>query len=488
MMLVVGMPVRVCAQAVRLEPNRPDTLNEKIQRSHLLDEKFDLRGVDPEQLFQHELNKIHAREILDSYKKDTGNGVKKLDALIQQGPDFVQRFLKEFRFEDLSPELQKRFEGREGELEQLIHSLKLEDLQKYARMAQGMASSPAPGSPPVGTPTGDRPPASEPDAKPGHDEKAAEPEASGPSFPGTDGEAPKANSVLGRWLLQAADRFKELDPSLRNSRTLHQFIDELSRKVEGSDERWKALDREANAIAEKWAHLGQALPLDRLWPKNGFSWSRNLLPQSLPNWKLPEFRRRPERRAAFSMPQGGLPALSQETGWGALGTLALIAGLGLVLWKLWSRSAADRRAGAGGWKLGPWPVRPTAVRTREELIRAFEYLSVLRLGPAARHWHHWAIASALGRTPAPYPLPRGGGESYPFSPLSRGGEGRVRGGGDAAPTRWRREDSAVQRRSAEQLALLYERARYAPPEEPLPEAALAAARRDLCLLAGVPVS
>ena len=42
--------------------------------------------------------------------------------------------------------------------------------------------------------------------------------------------------------------------------------------------------------------------------------------------------------------------------------------------------------------------------------------------------------------------------------------------------------------AAEQLASLYERARYAPPGEPLPEAALATARRDLCLLAGVPAA
>ena len=141
-------------------------------------------------------------------------------------------------------------------------------------------------------------------------------------------------------------------------------------------------------------------------------------------------------------------------------SLAILVALGVVLYKVLARARAGRLGqDASAWKLGPWPVDPTAVRTREEWIRAFEYLSVLRLGPAARHWHHLAIAAGLGR----------------FSRKAVS----TRGWGDASTER---------RRAAEQLAFLYERARYAPPGEPLPETALATAQRDLCLLAGVPVS
>jgi hypothetical protein len=82
------------------------------------------------------------------------------------------------------------------------------------------------------------------------------------------------------------------------------------------------------------------------------------------------------------------------------------------------------------------------VRTRDELVRAFEYLALLRLGPAARHRNHREIAADLGA-----------------------------GGPRSA--------------AAERLAGLYEQARYAPPDEVLPDADLAAARADLCLLAGV---
>ena len=476
--LGAGMTARAAAQSRPLERISPNVLNEKIERSHWLDPgMFDLRGVDPEQLFKQELNRIHAREILDGYKNEKGNPAQKLDALIQNDPGSVQDFLKGFHFQDLPKGLQERFEGREKELEEFIHSLKLEDLQKYAGAVERMGSTLAPGASPDTLPPDNRPPASEPGPLPAPDQNATPPGAADPSLPATDSEDQKVTSALGQWLLKTAERFKELDPSLRDSPALHQALRELSRKIEGSDERWKELDRKANALADKWTSLGQALPLNRLWPEKGLAWTQKLMPRSLPNWKLPELGAHSNRGARFTGPRGGMPTLSEETSWAALWTLAILAGLGLIFWKFWTGSAAGRRGGTAGWELGPWPVQPSAVRTRDELIRAFEYLSVLRLGPAARHWHHWAIASALGRSPSPYPLP-----------LPSGGEGRVRGSGNTAPSSRRGEAFAELCRSAEQLALLYERARYAPPDEPLPEAVMATARRDLCLLAGVPVS
>jgi len=136
---------------------------------------------------------------------------------------------------------------------------------------------------------------------------------------------------------------------------------------------------------------------------------------------------------------------------GALGTLLGVLGLLLLAFVGW-RLLAIRRAhnaaiGKVGWRLGPWPTNPAHVTTREDLIRAFEYVSLLRLGPNARHWNHREIAAALG------------------------------------VENDRRYDGRYE--AAEQLASLYEQARYAPPEEALSDAALAAARRNLCFLAGV---
>jgi hypothetical protein len=179
--------------------------------------------------------------------------------------------------------------------------------------------------------------------------------------------------------------------------------------------------------------LGEYLPTDRL---------RSLdLAGRLRNVHLP------------SLPSGGMTPVSlgsapRASGSGALSGLLwalVLLTLGGVLWKSlrWYREQA---ADAEGWKLGPWPVRPESVATRAELVRAFEYLALLCLGPAALACNHLDLAARLGA----------------------------------------REGTDVEkRRAAEHLAGLYEQARYAPPDEALRPEELAAARRDLCLLAGV---
>ena len=154
-----------------------------------------------------------------------------------------------------------------------------------------------------------------------------------------------------------------------------------------------------------------------------------------------------------SVPTGGMRATSlgsvpRASGSGLLAGLLwalVLLTLAAVLWKShrWYREQA---ANGDGWKLGPWPVRPQAVATRRELVSAFEYLAQLCLGPVALACNHLDLAARLGA----------------------------------------REGTDVEkRRAANHLAELYEQARYAPPDEALPPEELAAARRDLCLLAGV---
>jgi hypothetical protein len=99
--------------------------------------------------------------------------------------------------------------------------------------------------------------------------------------------------------------------------------------------------------------------------------------------------------------------------------------------------------GADGGHPPPWPVSPSNVATAAQLIQAFEHLALRTLGVVARPWHHARIAERLAAA-----------------------------AGDACHAQ------AVRRLSA-----AYEQARYAPA--PLAEADLAAARADLCLVAGV---
>jgi hypothetical protein len=106
------------------------------------------------------------------------------------------------------------------------------------------------------------------------------------------------------------------------------------------------------------------------------------------------------------------------------------------------KKVVTRVVGRSG-RLGPWPVQPGAVASREDLIRAFEYLAILRLGGRARSRNHLAVADGL-RT---------------------------------------NEPDLARREAAGELARLYEKARYEPARAPLEKAEVDAARRDLTLLA-----
>jgi hypothetical protein len=161
-----------------------------------------------------------------------------------------------------------------------------------------------------------------------------------------------------------------------------------------------------------------------------------------------------------SAPHVSRPDVSaSEGGWFWL--LAAFVGvvLALAFWKLRALARQTALADAeSGWKLGPWPVNPSTVRTREDVVRAFEYLALLCLGPGARQHHHHDLARKLGSTEAALRI-----SDHPAMLLR-------------LPDR---------RRAARELADLYEQARYAPPSDPWSEAAIAAARRDLCSLAWV---
>ena len=116
----------------------------------------------------------------------------------------------------------------------------------------------------------------------------------------------------------------------------------------------------------------------------------------------------------------------------------------LIAWRFWPGGESKERSVASAvQRLGSWPVDPRTIANREDLVRAFEYLSVLLCGSAAKVWNHHTIAAALRAK-----LPES--EAY-----------------------------------ADELAHLYELAKYTSVGEPLPATALADARRCLCQLAGV---
>jgi hypothetical protein len=149
-----------------------------------------------------------------------------------------------------------------------------------------------------------------------------------------------------------------------------------------------------------------------------------------------------------------LPAAPSTRGddWGTGAFMLLsLAVLLLLFWKMggWSKLQTGR-GNSGEWQLGPWPVQPGAVSTRQDLVRAFEHLALLRLGRDASTCHHHELAD------------------------------RLAGVNDT--------DNARCRQAANLLAWLYEQARYAPAEVSLSAEELTEARHALCFFAGVPAA
>jgi hypothetical protein len=179
--------------------------------------------------------------------------------------------------------------------------------------------------------------------------------------------------------------------------------------------------------------LQQASGLSKMLPRVG-----NIVPKGVVPTALPRF--------SVAVPRAVPSAEGLASGMQVLLILLVGAVLLLLIWRtgLWTRASSESEAKP--WRLGPWPVAIHAIRTREQLVRAFEYLSLLLLGRDARTRHHRELAAQLATQP------------------------------DAKPEE--------RQRVAQELAELYAAARYAPPGERLEEGQLEQARRDLRRLAG----
>ena len=140
---------------------------------------------------------------------------------------------------------------------------------------------------------------------------------------------------------------------------------------------------------------------------------------------------------------GGSGGAGISGGGQALGVIVAIAAgilLAIVLFRKWKLHQIERAAAHTTGKLG---IDFDSVRTREELVRAFDHVSLDQIGEEARSWNHRVIADQIS---------------------------------EARP---------AQAEPADELAGLYERARYAPLDEDLSTGEFADARRDLRVIAGV---
>jgi hypothetical protein len=176
---------------------------------------------------------------------------------------------------------------------------------------------------------------------------------------------------------------------------------------------------------------------------------KNISMPDLPRVELPHVNLPSVHLGNWSLPTPPMPNIGGMGGAASIGQgllWILIIGVGIMLvWQVTRNLGARGPRQAKAPVLGPWPVDPRKVATRGQLIQAFDYLALLLLGTEARSWNHRAIARKM-------------------------------------------LDANLRPGAVEELAILYEHARYTRGPEPLPERARAAARAHLCLLAEVPAS
>jgi hypothetical protein len=249
----------------------------------------------------------------------------------------------------------------------------------------------------------------------------------GPALPSGGRVESQPSSWLNVDRLRSWGETLSQQEAVRNSGALQNAVRDLARRVlaEGESGSEKAA-----------ASLSEYLHLNRYLPNNNWQPNTSWLPRVNPG--------------TFQPPSGftvNRPDVGVNPGslWDLVVWVVLFAVLGLAAWRLRAWHQAQRSAAAAAWQPGPWPIAPGAIATREQLIQAFEYLSLLRFGRAAFTWNHLEIAGHLAE------------------------------GADSAA-------------AAQRLAALYEQARYAPLDGPMTAAELAVARRDLCYLAGAPAA
>jgi len=381
-----------------------------------------------DQRFQEAKTIVDTQRVLDDLTKNPGRyGIQPGDAALlkdkldQAGND-PRKVLQNRDVQDIIQRVKDKYQNQPNITD--------DQRERFQQFVKNLPSPlPPPGKPnspnakplnPPNTPATDpAKPSAESNGKPPEQPAGADPNGNpvpGPNAPAPPSPPPnlpkKEMRDIAEWLA---------DSRLADSPAFRRMVMNLDRIHMPEGPGVAAWDRRLERFGDRFANLGSHLP-DLSWPKFNSS------------------PRGPVRRPN---PLPG-PLEVPDRGNQLLFVLMAMGAVALFLWAVLRRRGwVLLRRAENRWQLGPWPVRPEAVRTRDELVRAFEYLALLRFGLAACSQNHREIADHLGQSELHH------------------------------------------RAAAERLAGLYEQARYAPPEEALPDADLAAARADLSLLAGV---
>jgi hypothetical protein len=268
-----------------------------------------------------------------------------------------------------------------------------------------------------------------------------------PTKPMPSPQLPDPSHQPRRWLAEI-EKWVAKNPALQNSPAFRQVLEDLAHQHLQINP--PAMGTGETNLSEKMAQwIGDRLPAESFWRHTVWSKVRNVPWPTLPHLQPPNLNFSKPSFPSLDGPSISLPAPPSSGGETLFFSLLTVAVVALVLWKLygnllrrWNRLQgldwARGEAGLDGLRLNL-----SSLNSRQDLIRAFEQLSLVKLGPDARSWNHLHLAASLG-----------GNETE-------------------------------RRRMAHHLAFLYEQARYAPGDGPMPADALRIARRELALLAGV---
>jgi hypothetical protein len=259
---------------------------------------------------------------------------------------------------------------------------------------------------------------------------------------------PEQSSKTDRWRTEI-EKWAQTNKSLQNSPALRQALEDLAHAhLRGAPSTRGAGELTSGERMVQW--IGDRLPADRLWNNTVLPKIQNIPLPSLPNLDVPKFNLPAPSLPSLDVPPVTMPPPSISGGESVFLTLLAGAAVALVLWKLYGGRRHRRIAQPGpDWAKangrGPAPVSVdlSTLASREDLIRAFEHLSLVKLGMVARSWNHLHLAAGLGG------------------------------------------ERGAQRQIANHLAFLYEQARYAPGDSRLSPHALRTAQHELAILAGV---
>jgi hypothetical protein len=387
--------------------------------------EMDAVSKDPKEFEQQ------AKKIADLLKDSKNpNSLEKMKELAKD-PIF-----KDQRFQDW---LQGELNSHKGDFSPEQFKKLDETVKKLGESTEnrlpGDSSGPGLPSPDKADDLGNRPSGPKADEVKGSEQASFGPK---PGTPPSSSDRSNPEESLRRWLV---DNFNPNKGPLADSQAFQDALRELRRtpfnmEPPGAD---------AAGLPGKLARWSEGLTKSDVWSK--VDWP------SMKKWRLPSKGSLPKIQSPISAPSFGpapnvsLPSATTLSRALQVLWIALIAAAGILVWKLLGGNIPGvGRLRKAGWRLGPWPVSPEGVASRQDVVRAFEYLSLLKLGPAVKSRNHIELAVELGRAT-----------------------------GDT-------------RRAANCLASVYEKARYTPADEPLSADALAAARKELCFLAGVKLS